>query len=106
VQLLLGLFGRGVIRQRTGKSKPVRFIAHSMCDNMNIFDRPIRRQESIFIIELLPLSGCAVVRRLHEGTIFWMSASKNHVNRNGRNLIVSKDTFLRPQDFSARDVPN
>jgi hypothetical protein len=82
-------------------------ILDSMGDNMNVFDRAIRHQQSIFIIEVRPVDGCAVYRLLHESTIFRMNALKNHVEGDEPLFVVSKNSeaLLRPEDSAAGDVP-
>src|SRR5271163_5324930 len=69
-----------------------------MSDNMHMFERTIRHQQSVFIIEILPIARCAMKSLLHENTIFWMHALKDHIKSNGERLAVSKnsETFLRP----------
>ena len=74
---------------------------------MNVLDRAIRHQQSIFVIEILPIAGCAVHRSLHESTVFWMNTLKDRVDSGGARLVIAKNSeaFLRPGDFAAGDVP-
>ena len=61
----------------------------------------------MFMIEILPVAGCAVNCPLHESEIVRMDALQGHVEGGGSHLFVSKNSksFLRPENFSAGDVP-
>ena len=96
VQLLLGLFGRGDIHQRPSEFQLTSMIPDGMGDNMNVFDRSIRHQQPIFIIEILALAGCALDRASHESAILRMNALQDHVEGDGGRFLVSKysEAFL------------
>src|SRR5262249_48598809 len=55
VQLLLGLFSRGDIHQCPNEFQIAGIISDSMSNNMNVFDRAIRHQQSIFAIEIFSM---------------------------------------------------
>jgi hypothetical protein len=92
VQLLLSLFRRGEIHQRANEFQLAPMISYNMGNDMNVFDRAIRHQQSIFIIEILPLPRCAVDRPLHESPVFRMHTLKDHVDSDGARLVISKNS--------------
>src|SRR3984885_12737099 len=62
----------------------------------------------MLVIEILFVAGCAINCLFHEGTIFRMSALKNHFESDGTRLVESKNSeeFLGAEAFSGRDIPD
>ena len=62
----------------------------------------------MLVIEIFSVAGCAVNCLCHEGTIFRMSALKNHFESDGTRLVESKNSeeFLGAEAFSGRDIPD
>ena len=78
-----------------------------MRGSMDIFDRAVGHQQSISVIEILPVAGCAVDGLLRARTIVRMNALKDHIEREKRGLVVAKysESFVRPDDFAGDGAP-
>src|SRR6266446_6418196 len=78
-----------------------------MAHNMNILDRTIGHQQPMFKIEILPFLRCAVECLLNAGSVVWMSSVDHELHCRLIGSVAVKDTkgFLRPVEFSARNIP-
>src|SRR6267378_6221838 len=74
---------------------------------MEVLDRTIRHQQPMLKIQIRPSLGRAVECLLHELSVVGMNSLHYQLRCRLKRLIILKDLvgFLRPEDFSTRNVP-
>ena len=72
-------------------------ISHGLCQNPDIFDGTIRRQEAMFEIQVRPVAECAVEGLLHESAVVRMDALEYPLDGRG-----STGTFLLVRNTQRR----
>ena len=94
MQLRFGPPAGGNVRHGSDKFDLARRICYGMRGGMDMFDRAVRHQQSISMLEVLPVAGRAVDGLFHARTIFWMNALKDRGVLDGGDLVVAKHSEM------------
>ena len=75
---------------------------------MDVFDRAIRHQQPMLVVEILSAAGCTFDRLLDASPILRMSAIKDVFKGDRTRLVISKDPeeFLGADAFVSNDIPD
>src|SRR5260370_10714684 len=82
-------------------------MAEGMRHGMDIFDRPIRHQQSMLRGKILPILRRALDGLFHEGHVLRMNPPERKFHGRLRRSVVLEDSkcFLRPEDLAGRNLP-
>ena len=107
MQSFFGSLSRGDIRHRSDKFDAIRCIRYGMRRRMDMLDRTVGQQQSIFVIEILAVAGRAVDGSLYARAVVRVDTLNDRLDPDGRRLVVAEypERFLRPDDFAAGNTP-
>ena len=107
MQSFFGPLARGDVRHRSDKFDAIGCIRYGVRRRVDMFDRAVGQQQSIFVIEILAVAGRAVDGSLYTRAVVRVNTLNDRLDPDGRRLVVAKypERFLRPDDFAAGDAP-
>ncbi len=104
---LLRLLCRSDVGDGSHKFQFARGMLERLSYNMQVFDRIVPSQQTIFNIETCPLMGRIFDRLLYTNSILGMNSFKHPLQRwlNGSIMFKDLEGFFRPIGFSAENAP-